>query len=150
MCLTVTKKIKPTEDIVCYKCVRVYTLHNSYAHVSPFYKHTVWIPNVTNHIKPAEREIILNKEPQKNDMIESGAFHTYKNLSDAEAEATAFGLRVLECVIPKESMYVYEGLAPRWSQTLHEYIQVPGYASQRLRPVKLAFKHEKDCNPDVK
>ena len=145
MCLYSAKKLKQEDDIRCYKLL-MKTEDGEL--ISPFFADFKW--------EIGETKAIDHKEPEYNKFgwkeeegfnVSGGSFHTLKTKLDGEifyTDSGAFAAKVLnkrydkkfvpvlvECIIPADSEYTYEGTALTGLTPLH------GYASQKLKVVKI-------------
>lgn len=133
MCLSEAKRIFPEKDITCYKVVYYYNdVGKMY---SPFHSRKTWKLGQTSTLKQRTLPVI-----KAGRTIEDGAYHTFEKKCDAiRYSKCMYGghIRVVKCVIPKSSKYVYRGIAQGY-QCL---------ASQKLKPVEI-LKDERKCFRD--
>lgn len=133
MCLEkISEKIVATEDIVCYKQCRqmrdkklIWNLKNifrfkwildyDYTYKTPFYYMEVELGKTYTSVLQVDQDGTINK-----------GLHSYANKVDTGFYA------LIECVIPKGATY-YKGIG----------LREPGYASDKLRYVKLIKKFER-------
>lgn len=147
MCLRRCNKIKVEQDIVCYKvvCVKL----EDCLYTSPFKKSTLWEFGKMKEIKNLTRKnISLYKQQilQNNYMyrIDGCSYHSFKEKDDAVKFIKKGYIKnnwkkyaVLECKIPKNSKYIFEGDF----ETITEE-PIRSYASQKLKPIKIAWKYD--------
>ena len=151
MCLVSAVEIHHEEEIKCYK----FLIHDPKNSVlsSPYFSTTCWEFGKTKTAQPfnkKEKPFIdsVDEHGQIIRYVHGLAFHTYKNLEDAKKAAKAFSdyydvgcgafkdyvIVVVECTIPRNSTFVYEGYAEGIGKTNHE-----GYASEKLTVDKFVY-----------
>ena len=140
MCLEKAKQITPEKDITCYKAC-VYDIYND-EYYSPF-QASRYVLGRTKYVRRTQAKFPF--EPT----IYGGAFHSFANKDDAIKYCELFNRRmhnpynsylvVIECSIPKSSVYVYEGVFTYYTDVIIR-VNVPSYASQRIKPVKVVYQ----------
>ena len=143
MCLSRAMKITPTDSIVCYKVMTMNECPEGLH--SLFFSEKTWKLGRTASIKNRATPVIKqgslwnDRTEFTPPLIQDGAYHTYMEKYDAIAEASQYlsnRIVVVECLIPKNSKYVYTGMCPS-NGTL-----VAGYASQKLKPIKIIHPYK--------
>ena len=132
MCLNKANRIFPDDNIICYKVVIVKNIYNQKVIKSP-YMPKKWVLNRTENLHG--RMDLPLRHGYLGDYIIDGAYHSYKNRCDAEEHIKLYFhpktrkyARVVKCIIPKTSHYVYEGVTDTGRDS---------YASQKLKPIEL-------------
>ena len=145
--------VRHDDDIPCYK---VFIVENG-EFKSPYFDYTKWVVGHTRRIHDLESQITVLGEPCPEIVKETSsqgdvsyniygrAFHSYKTLEGANyvynyllrnipnissicPSKKPESVAILECVIPKESKYTYEGTSDFVYST---------YASQQLKPLSV-------------
>lgn len=121
MCLLKSEVIKPNEDLVCYKVVRVKANGEL---VSPYrltpYKLITRMTAVFNHNVDYKEEVFNGHSVQtlyelgRGLIVEGGVFHSFVTKEDAIKFVMWFGnpevkIQVHECIIPKDSNVIFLG-----------------------------------------
>jgi len=139
------RKIKQECPMRCYK---VLLLSEDKELVSPYYKSTKWEIGETktadngameNGIVKTYRDGLVN--------VNGGAFHTIKTFEDAQVYRVTHGIYcsevlrkseekeytpvIVECEIPADSKYTFEG------KVIQGLEELAGYASEKLKPVEV-------------
>lgn len=128
MCLRHPNKIEIDKDTICYKVV---TKKLTGELVSP-YMASKYPLGKTKKLQRSE-PIFKWDNFHDYEIIEGGAYHTFKKYKDAKKYAIADGWNgvVIQCIIPKNTKFIYEG----WYDT---YVGMfPSYASEKVKPVKI-------------
>lgn len=139
MCLTNVKRIYPKEDIICYKVVTVSRnfRDRSVRYLSPYYSRKEWKLGKLESLKDRTDAEAYRSWGTHEKNVYGGAYHTHGTYESAERHAESYlqkGLhvKILECIIPKSSKYVYQGMIPVSNDW--------GYASQKLKPIKVVWE----------
>lgn len=134
MCLFKSEVIKPNEDLVCYKVVRV---EDNGELVGPYrltpYKLNARMTAVFEHNFEYIEETFNGHSVQTNYklgcglMVEGGVFHSFVNKEDAIEFVRRYGNpevknQVHECIIPKDSDVIFLG----------EFQNRPSYGSSEI------------------
>lgn len=136
MCLVDVKRIKNEEDIICYKVLYYDNITSNF--YSPYFTRKKWIIGRTESLKDRTLPIVKDLHFNRN-VIQEGAYHSYKNLNDAIRSIKHISGRVVvKCVIPKNSKYVYEGVNGIVGAS-------EGYASQKLKPLEIVYDEKLYC-----
>lgn len=121
MCLFNSEVIKPSEDLVCYKVVRV---EDNGELVAPYqlspYKLNTRMTAVFEHSWEYEEKVFNGHSVQTyyklglGLMVEGGLFHSFVNKEDVIDFVRRYGnpevkLQIHECIIPKDSGIVFVG-----------------------------------------
>ena len=130
------KKLHPgLEDIKCYKVLVVTPIGLR----SPIFDNGMWEVGRL-YVDPKRKEIpIVFSAAYGATIIEGGAFHTFKTEEAAKDAIREWSGKnhsrrayvIVECSIPADTMFVYEGIVPLFECNL------PGYASDSLRLEKI-------------
>lgn len=142
MCLRNAKKIEPAGDITCYKVVVPFVNKKDGDRIdysSPYQSRKKWVLGKMSTIGKRNHPEIYRMEDDKTMVIYRGAYHSFVNKLDAInfcKHYYATSLVVLECIIPKDSKYVYEGEFTTWTCTYKSY------ASHKLKPIREVFRNQ--------
>ena len=141
MCLHGHKLIKPEEDIVCYKVAKRRKNDKSGRYYPPFVRGFVYRTESTKYASPElSPEVVEAHETAGSSLrLEEGALHTFKDLHIAleyMAKLSDYykGFNegmiyvVLECTIPTDTKYVFEGL---YDSTFYDH-PLKCYGSSKL------------------
>ena len=144
MCLYNPKQVTLDKDLVCYKVVHYDVETGKY--ISPFTHPGTYTIGRTRSLNGNKLPKIEPHGLFKIPAITGGALHTLLEPADAVRLAKSLlwqNLHVIECVIPKDSKFVYEGYIPMYKSK--ELSHATSYASQKVKPVRVVFhvfRHE--------
>lgn len=134
MCLFKSKVIKPNEDLVCYKVVRVEDNGNLFSpyRLTPYKLNTRMIAVFEKKLDYTEETfnghlVQIDRRLGCGLMVESGAFHSFVHKEDAIEFVTGYGkpevkIQVHKCIIPKDSAVIFLG----------EFRNMASYASSEI------------------
>ena len=141
MCLVNAKKSKVKTDVKAYKVLRLvsdYKLH------SPYYYYFWGTRDRMDDIQHSGTDVPVAFGGRKT--IYGDSFHTFESFKHAEMEAEDISNNrpgclfcVVECTIPAETKYLYEG----------EYGFNKAYASESLRLDKIISKYQNGHIVDI-
>lgn len=122
MCLNKAVRIKPEEDIVCYK---LFYKRDSDNTLYSLYRRSPYKLNNTKNTCAENPKIYCSGFSYH---IEGNALHSFANYEDAKKYKSKYHKAIIvKCIIPKNSKYIYEGV----------FSDVKSYASQKIKPIEI-------------
>lgn len=135
MCLEKAVLINPKKDITCYKiCREMESLTGKCYYVSPFMGYVYELGKLATN---KGKYVNVYDDNDGRFLITSNAFHSFKTLKGAqgmmkEMLSKNFRYKIVKCIIPKESNFVYEGIF-----NVYKGKKYTSYASQQLLPISV-------------